>query len=81
MTLALIFAAFVITYTEVGILARQQLAVTSFQRVAAANWAVALELVLCLDIWLLVHHWWLIPPILVGAWVGMYANVPTGGSK
>jgi hypothetical protein len=72
--------AFAVTYAEAYISTKEGQADrdsrtkgTNWLCIVAANWAVAFELVLAVDIWLFVREGWtILAPIAVGAWLGKY---------
>ena len=68
-------AAFALTVAESIVYVKQTKAVVAGSAVKAANWATAFEALLFFDVLLIVHSWWFLPPILAGAWLGMYWTV------
>lgn len=67
--------AFLLTAAESYVVIRGRQATAARRAAHAANWDVALELLLFVDIVLIIEARWIIVPIVFGAWLGTYLSV------
>jgi hypothetical protein len=78
---ALGLAAFAVTWVEAAIGTRQLRATVRGDAWRAAHWGALFEFVLLLDIWFLIHAYWLAVPVILGAWLGVFYSVRTQKGK
>ncbi len=67
--------AFAITAAEEFVSTRRTQAIVAKKALRTANWSAAFDFILFIDFYLIISHFWLIVPIVIGSWVSSYYSI------
>lgn len=75
-TVALVAAAYAITFLENVLQMKAMRALLAGQRMRTATLDAIYDLVLLVDVWLIIEKWWLVLPIVIASFHGSYYAFP-----